>query len=46
MERLGSDPDQSGEYKCKLKNKIKEVEEVGQVTIIGKINLMSFERKC
>lgn len=36
MERIGSDPEHSGQYKCVLKNKIKEVEEVGQVTVIGK----------
>ncbi|XP_042234486.1 obscurin-like [Homarus americanus] len=33
VERIGSDPEHSGEYKCVLKNKIKEVEEVGQVTV-------------
>nr|XP_027207933.1 muscle M-line assembly protein unc-89-like isoform X1 [Penaeus vannamei] len=36
MERIGSDPEHSGQYKCVLKNKIKEVEEVGQVTVIEK----------
>ncbi|XP_069178633.1 LOW QUALITY PROTEIN: muscle M-line assembly protein unc-89 [Procambarus clarkii] len=33
LERFGCDPEHSGEYKCVLKNKIKEVEEVGQVIV-------------
>ncbi|XP_071523599.1 protein Obscurin-like isoform X2 [Panulirus ornatus] len=33
LERFECDPEHCGEYKCVLKNKIKEVEEVGQVTV-------------
>lgn len=35
LERIGCDPEHSGEYKCVLKNKIASAEEVGQVTIKG-----------
>ncbi|XP_042877694.1 obscurin-like isoform X2 [Penaeus japonicus] len=36
LERIGSDPEHSGQYKCVLKNKISEVAEVGQVNVIEK----------
>ncbi|XP_050698180.1 obscurin-like isoform X5 [Eriocheir sinensis] len=33
LERVGSDPEHSGEYKCVLKNKIAEGEEKGNITV-------------
>ncbi|XP_066949349.1 LOW QUALITY PROTEIN: muscle M-line assembly protein unc-89-like [Macrobrachium rosenbergii] len=33
MERLGSDPEHTGEYKCVLKNKIDSAQETGIVTV-------------
>ncbi|XP_063855211.1 obscurin-like isoform X6 [Scylla paramamosain] len=33
LERIGSDPEHSGEYKCVLRNKIAEAEEKGNITV-------------
>ncbi|KAK7082961.1 hypothetical protein SK128_020955 [Halocaridina rubra] len=33
LERIGSDPEHSGQYKCVLKNKIASAEEIGIVTV-------------